>query len=369
MRTLAIDLGTTNTVAALSDHVFSLSDGGALLPSVVAFLPNGSTQIGTTARRRRLIDATNTIWSSKRLIGRRFSDSRTRSFRERYPHTIVEAEDGTPLFETRAGRHSPTQVAALILGEVLRRTACHAGDIGAKIAVPADFGNAQWQATLDAALLAELPHTRLVPEAMAVAWAYLSHPRSIRRAVVYDLGGGTFDCAVVDCEASPPRFLSHASDLFLGGDDIDQQLAAWVGRSVLEKHNWDLTGYREVYDRLVARCEEVKIQLSSAREVPLHLSQVDPECPSAAHDVTVTRAVLDDLCGDLVRRTFVVCDEALASAGVRASEVDAVFLAGGSTMLPVVQEGVRNYFGRPGLLEFDPTEVVARGVSLAPADF
>lgn len=369
MQTLAVDLGTTNTAAALANHVFSLSDEGRLLPSVVGFLPNGSTQIGTTARRRRVIDAVNTVWSSKRLIGRRFSESTTRSFSERYPHRLVEAEDGTVLFETRAGHHSPTQIAALLLREVVRRAGSLPGDVRVKIAVPADFGNAQWQATLDAAELADLPHTRLVPEAMAVAWAYLSEARSFERAVVYDLGGGTFDCAVVDCTSNPPRFLSHESDLFLGGDDIDQQLAAWVARSVLEKHNWDLTGYREVYDRLVARCEEVKIQLSSLREAPLHLSQVDPECPAAAHDVTLTRGVLDELCRELVGRTFLVCDEALASAGVRPADVDAVFLAGGSTLLPVVQEGVRSYFGRAGLLDFDPTEVVARGVSLAPADF
>jgi molecular chaperone DnaK len=369
MKTLAIDLGTTNTVAAVANHVFSLSDEGMLLPSVVGFLPNGSIQIGTTARRRRVIDPVNTVWSSKRLIGRRFSESTTRSFAERHPHQLVEAEDGTVLFETRAGRHSPAQIAALILGEVVRRAGSLAGETRVKIAVPADFGNAQWQATLDAAELAELPHTRLVPEAMAVAWAYLSEPRSFERAVVYDLGGGTFDCAVVDGSGDAPRLLAHASDLFLGGDDIDQQIAGWVARTVLEKHNWDLTDYREVYDRLVARCEEAKIQLSERREVPLHLSQVDPECPAAAHDVTLTRAVVDDLCGDLVGRTFVVCDEALASAGVRPAEVDAVFLAGGSTFLPVVQEGVRSYFGRAGLLDFDPTQVVARGISMAPADF
>jgi molecular chaperone DnaK len=369
MRTLAIDLGTTNTVAAVAGDVFSLSDEGALLPSVVAFLPNGSTQIGTTARRRRVIDGVNTIWSSKRLIGRRFSESTTRCFADRHPHRLLEAEDGTVLFETRAGHHSPTQIAAMLLKEVVRRAGSLADDVRVKIAVPADFGNAQWQATLDSAELADLPYTRLVPEAMAVAWAYLCEPRSVERAVVYDLGGGTFDCAVVDCAGSTPRLLAHASDLFLGGDDIDQQLAGWAARTVLEKHNWDLTSYREVYDRLVARCEEVKIQLSSLPEAPLHLSQVDPECPAAAHDVTLTRGLLDDLCRDLVGRTFVVCDEALASADVRAADVDAIFLAGGSTFLPVVQEGVRSYFGRPGLLDFDPTQVVARGVSVAPADF
>jgi len=159
--------------------------------------------------------------------------------------------------------------------------------------------------------------------------------------------------------------LSHASDLLLGGDDIDQQLAQWVARLVLEKSNWDLTNYSETYDRLVAHCEAAKIDLSVFEEAPIHLSQVDPECPVEDGAIVVTHSILDDMCEGLVRRSFVTCDEVLRMAGVSANEIDAVYLAGGTTLLPMIQRSVEAYFGRSGLIDFDPTEVVALGAGLA----
>lgn len=370
MQTLGIDLGTSNTVAAIENHVFEISDDGrTTLPSVVAFLPTGCVRVGATARRRRAIDGENTIYSAKRIIGRDWDEDETTSFRERYPFHLVEDAGGTPLFVTRAGRHSASQIAGLVLMEVLKRVRSLPGEFAVQITVPAAFRNAQREATTEAAGLAGLRQVELLDEPTATAYAYLTLPRSTERAVVYDLGGGTFDCAVIDCTGATPQTIAHVSDLCLGGDDIDWKLAGWVANFVLEKYNWDLTNYSETFERLLARCEEAKIRLSHQHEAVVPLSQVDPECPVAAGDgVTVTRRLLDELCTDLMRRSFVICDEVLRAAELSPSDIDSVFLAGGTTLLPMIQEGVRAYFGRPGLLEFDPTEVVARGACLARHD-
>jgi molecular chaperone DnaK len=366
MPLLGIDLGTTNTVVTVDRQIRNITDSGrTTLPSVVAFLPNGNVFVGEMARRRRAIDCPNTIYSSKRIIGRRFDEGQTRNFIDRYPFDIIEKPSGWPAFRTRAGAFTPTQIATRILREVLERIELDAQHCEAVITVPASFGDAQRQASADAAAAAGLGYPRLVDEPSATALAYLHSDHPCRRAVVYDLGGGTFDCAVLDCSDGRPRMVSHASDLQLGGDDIDYELAQWVARLVLEKHNWDLTSYSESYDRLLARCEEAKIALSVSAEAPVFLSQVDPECPAEDDAVVLTQSILNKMCESLVRRSFIACDDVLGAAGLKAKDIDAVFLAGGTTMLPVIQEGVEAYFGRAGLVEFDPTEVVALGAGMA----
>lgn len=365
MHTLGVDLGTTNTAASVGSEVFPVEpDGRRTLASVVAFLPNGETQTGTLARRRRAIDPENTVYSAKRILGRRWDDSQTRSFRKLYPLRLVEDARGMPAFETRAGSVTPTQIAAILLQVVRERSPMPESGCEVCITVPSSFGEAQRRATAEAAELAGLRGARVLDEALATAHAYLSRSTALSRAVVYDMGGGTFDCAVVDCTGSAPRLLAHSGDAFLGGDDIDQRIAAWVARHVLEKHHWDLANYSEIWHRLLLRCEEAKIRLSRRDRAQVHLSQVDPECPAAAESVEVTRELVDDLCEDLVRRSFVTCDAVLHQAGVRPQEVDAVFLAGGATHMPVIQRGVEAYFGRPGRIELEPTEVVAVGASV-----
>jgi molecular chaperone DnaK len=366
MPLLGIDLGTTNSVVTIDRQVRNISDSGrTTLPSVVAFLPNGKVHVGEFARRRRAIDCPNTIYSSKRIIGRRFDEGQTRNFIDRYPFDIVEKPKGWPAFHTRAGDFTPTQIATRILQEMLTRIELDPRHCEAVLTVPASFGDAQRQASADAAAAAGLGYPRLVDEPSATALAYLHASHPCRRAVVYDLGGGTFDCAVLDCGDGKPRMLAHASDLQLGGDDIDHALAQWVKDLVLEKHNWDLASYSETYDRLLARCEEAKISLSVSTEATVYLSQVDPECPVEDDAIVLTQSTLNEICEDLVRRSFIACDDVLRAADLKPTDIDAVFLAGGTTMLPVIQRGVETYFGRGGFVEFDPTEVVAIGAGLA----
>jgi len=366
MPLLGIDLGTTNTVVTVDRQVRIVTESGrTTLPSVVAFMPNGTECVGEVARRRRAIDCPNTIYSSKRIIGRRYGDGQTRNFIERYPFDIVETPQGWPAFHTRAGDFTPVQIAARILKDLIRRIEIDPRGCEVVLTVPASFSEAQRQASADAAAAAGLGYPRLVDEPSATALAYLHYGHPSRRALVYDLGGGTFDCAILDCSNGMPRMVAHASDLQLGGDDIDHALAEWVSQHVLEKHNWDLTNYAETYDRLLARCEDAKIALSVNPEAPILLSQVDPECPVEDDELVVTQSLLSEKCRELVRRSFIACDDVLRTANLRPPDIDTVFLAGGTTMLPMIQEGVEAYFGRAGLVEFDPTEVVALGAGLA----
>jgi molecular chaperone DnaK len=370
MKTIGIDLGTTNTVAAVGNRVLSIYEKReSSLPSVVAFLPNGTLQTGVAARRRRSIDGANTVFSSKRIIGRRFSDSRTQEFRSRYPIEVVDAGSDVPAFQTRAGLHTPTEVAAILLAEIYQRVEPIADALDLVITVPTGFVAAQREATMAAASKAGFERMRLIDEPTATARAYLSRMDGADRVAVYDLGGGTFDFSILDCRGEQPQVLSRASDPFLGGDDIDHQIAEWAAREVLKQHNWDLANYSEVSVRLLVECERAKIRLSDEEETRIDLSQVDPECPAAAEGLALRREVMDELSSQLVRRTFVTCDDALNDAGLRASDLDAVLLAGGSTYLTAVQQGVEIYFGRSGFLDVNPTEVVACGASLSdPSD-
>lgn len=366
MRLLGIDLGTTNTVASIENYVHAISDqGGSTLPSVVAFLPNGTTQIGAAASRRRAIDSENTIFSSKRLIGRRYSDTQTAEFQERYPFEVVCQGDDEPAFKTRAGQFTPTQIASIILSAVHDKLKHLSWGLDAKIiTVPAAYNASQRRATTAAAQQSGLGDVQLVDEPTAAAAAYMALPGSVKTAAVYDLGGGTFDFAVLDCTRRPPRLLANASDLFLGGDDIDVKIADWVAAQVLKTHNWDLRNYAEVEARLVAECERAKIRLSRSESTVVELAQVDPDCPAAAEGLPLSRAVMDDLSGPIVQNTFLTCDGVIRNAGLRASDLDAVFLAGGSSHIPEVQNGVEAYFGQRGRTDIEPTEVVAIGASL-----
>jgi hypothetical protein len=189
---------------------------------------------------------------------------------------------------------------------------------------------------------------QLLDEPVATAWAYL-----------------TFDVAVLDCEREPFQVLTHDGDLYLGGDDVDCALACWAADELLRLHGWDVRSDPEVFDRLVLECERAKTRLSYAAETVIKLAEVDPASPVAAGDMPLERARLQALCGPLLQRTFIVCDEVLHRVNLRAQDVGAVFLAGGSSQLPMICEGLEAYFGKPPRREFDPMEVLAIGASLA----
>lgn len=367
MYRVGIDLGTTNSVAAVTARVCSVDEEGrSALPSAIAYSPDGSVQVGRVARERRAIDPTNTLYSTKRIIGRPYDSHATRNFRDRYPFELEELEDGMPAFRTRAGPVTPVEVAAKILRALVERSGVDLERGPVTLTVPASFSKAQREATLEAAKQAGLWRVGLLEEPLATAHAYIACGTRAERALVYDLGGGTFDCAAVDCsDPDRPRVLAHASDLMLGGDDLDQRLAGWVRHNVLAKQNWDLASYSEVYDRLLLFCEEAKQRLSTEEIADFPLGDVDPEAPDPEEPVVMTQKLLAVQCRELLQRSFGVCDAVLRQAELRASEVDLVFLAGGGTLVPAVQEGVEAYFGRSGACGIDPREVVAIGASVA----
>jgi molecular chaperone DnaK len=367
MITIGIDLGTTNTVAAVNGEVTSLSmERSPILPSVVAFPPNRVTLIGSMAARRRAIDPKNTIFSAKRLIGRAWHSVATHEFRTRYAFDLVKTETGGAAFQTRTGVHTPTDIATILLGAVCKQAWPDERELAAVIAVPAEFQKPERDATTAAGQRIGAAKVALLDEPVATALAYQDQaPAGLRRAAVYDLGGGTFDFAILDCAARPFRVVTHLGDLYLGGDDIDLALARWAADRILQEHNWNLRDDPAVFNRLVLECERAKCRLSYALQTEIPLSQIDPAGPIATASLALDQDLLSSLSSDLVRRTFGICDEVLRNAGVKASDLDAVFLAGGSTELPMVKDGIRQYFGKDPVAEIDPMEVVAIGASRA----
>jgi len=367
MKRIGIDLGTTNTVAAIGGTVLNLDPfSGEILPSTVAFPPSGATVVGSAARRRRPIDPRNTIFSAKRLIGRSWSSLAANKFRARYPSFVLaETSAGGIGFKTRAGTFTATDIAAMVLKTVIGQTPAPAKKLEAVIAVPSLFEREHREATLDAGRKAGFGDVRIVDEPLATAFAYTSGlERSVRKAAVYDFGGGTFDLAIVDCSEKEPRVLGHGGDLYLGGDDIDHGLANWAADHVLETYRWDMRNDPEVFARLIAACEDAKIRLQKEERARIDLTRVDPASPLATQEVWLDRPLVAKLARELVGRSFVICDQVLKKVGITARDVDAVFVAGGATLLPVIQEGIEGYFGHPVEYAFHPMHIVALGASL-----
>jgi molecular chaperone DnaK len=354
---IGIDLGTTNTVVADETGIRAIH-GKRQLPSVVAFPPTGATLVGDAARARRAIDPHHTISSSKRLIGD--PPSRTvAEIQQRFPGEIVTTEVG-PAFRTRAGLVTPEQVAAVLIREAVIGSGLEPEDLSAVVTVPAAF-NANARASVGrAARQAGLNQVLVVDEPIATAVAHEGLVGS-HLSAIYDIGGGTFDFAVVERTPQRTRILAHGGDLFLGGDDFDHALAMYCAKEIFQQHQWDLTADRDAFDRLVAQCERAKIALSLHAQVAIDLSAVEPDLPIAQVVWPLTRATLERVCGDLVRRTFVICDEVLRNANVHARSVDAVFMAGGTTLLPIVERTLAGYFGKAPSFDVSPLDVVAIG--------
>jgi molecular chaperone DnaK len=364
-RTIGIDLGTTNTVGAIEGAALaSAAEGGAILPSVVAFPPSGATLVGAPAKKRRAIDPKNTIFSAKRLMGKSWHSYNATAFRKQYPFDLIATSGEQCAFKTRAGAYTPSDIAAYVVGKLLSMHRVDPMQTDAVIAVPASFDEPARQATVDAAHKAGLRQVSTVAEPVATAVAYLEQGRQgYNRVAVYDFGGGTFDLAILDASTHPARVIAHGGDPYLGGDDIDRALANWAAARALEHYGWDLRSEAETSDRLTLQCERAKIRLGLAPQTRIELSQIDPGAPAAAEAVSLDRETMKRVSDPFVARTFLICDQVLRDAGVATSDVDAVLLAGGTTLMPTVREAVTRYFGAPAHAEFDPLEVVSIGAS------
>ncbi|MBT8467295.1 MAG: Hsp70 family protein [Deltaproteobacteria bacterium] len=365
-QTVGIDLGTTNTVVARNFEALSLDTGGFTMPSAVAFPPSGATLVGQPARRRRAMDPKNTILSAKRVVGARWHSSYTAQFREHYPYDMHKSPDGGVLIQTRAGVVSPVEVGGTIVSSLCQRTRCPVRDVHAVVTAPVGFDQRRRDATSLAVARAQFASVRVVEEPIATALAYLNRS-SLKYAFVYDLGGGTFDAAVVDCSGYPFRVIGHGGDPYLGGDDVDRTIALHVADRTLARDGWDLTNDAVTFDRLVNASELAKCELSESDQAAIAIPSVDPAAPESCGIVPITRDEVRQLTLDLVRSTFGICDEVLAQANLKARDMQAVFLAGGSTRLPGVVEYIESYFGKRPRSDLDPMQVVGLGASLAAA--
>ncbi len=365
-QTVGIDLGTTNTVIARNFESLRIEGNGFLMPSAVAFPPNGSILVGKSARRRRAMDPKNTILSAKRIIGARWHSSYTSLFREHYPYDLLETPDGRVIFRTRAGLVSPVDIGGEVVGRLCELTHCPVRDVHAVVTAPVGFDKERRDATSQAVARAEFATVRVVEEPIATALAYLNRS-SLKYAFVYDLGGGTFDAAVLDCSRYPFRVVGHGGDPYLGGDDVDRTIAIYVADRTLARDSWDLTNDAVTFDRLVNACELAKCELTESEEAAIAIASVDPAAPESCGVIPISRDEVQQLTLDLVRRTFVICDEVLAEASVKAREIEAVFLAGGSTLLPGLRGYIESYFGKRPRFDLDPLGVVSMGASLAAA--
>jgi molecular chaperone DnaK len=369
---VGIDLGTTNTVVAVvRDGVAATvpdPQGRRLIPSAVSFHPSGTTLVGQAALERRLIDAPNTIYSVKRLIGRAWGSPEVEQARSRLPFALREGPQGGTQVAARGEPYSLPEISAFVLRQAKAVAEAALGEEvdRAVITVPANFNDLQRAATKTAGRLAGLEVLRILNEPTAAALAYGPQGKQDERIAVYDLGGGTFDVTLLDLAGNVLEVLATAGDTALGGDDIDVLVAERMADDLLKKHRFDARTQPVAFGRLRMLAEELKRGLSSREEATVEVDDLVPGDRGRA--VTwvyrMARPELEWASLALVERTFRVCHQALDAAGVEPSQLDRIILVGGSTRMPMVARKVEQFFGRPPVVRINPDEVVALGAAI-----
>jgi len=371
-RIVGIDLGTTNSVCAIMEGgeptVIPSAEGGRLFPSVVAVnTKSGERMIGQVARRQAVTNPDNTIYSIKRLMGRRFGDPEVAKARKMLPYRVIEQPNGDAWVEMGGKPYSPPEISAMILQKIKQDAEAYLGEpvTEAVITVPAYFNDSQRQATKDAGRIAGLNVLRIINEPTASSLAYGLGKGIEQRIAVYDLGGGTFDISILDVGDQVFEVKSTNGDTFLGGDDFDQRIINWVADEFRRENGIDLRQDRMALQRLKEACEKAKIELSTTLQSEINLPFITADASGPKHlQLNLTRARLDQLVDDLIQQTLGPCRQALEDARLSPSEIDEVLLVGGMTRMPAVQEAVRKFFGREPHKGVNPDEVVALGAAI-----
>src|SRR5450432_2866971 len=369
---IGIDLGTTNTVVSVvrDGHASALTDdaGQTLIPSVVSFHPNGNVLVGRPAKERRIVDATSTIYSIKRLIGRSWESEEVRRARSRFPFEMREGPGQASLVVARGETYTLPEISAFVLRKAksVAEAALGVSIDRAVITVPANFNDLQRAATKVAGRVAGLEVMRILNEPTAAALAYGYGRSSSERVAVYDFGGGTFDVTLLDLSNNVFEVLATAGNTFLGGDDLDLAIAERMSEVLLAQHRLDARSDHQVFERLRAAAETVKHQLSVDNEVRVTVNDVGHGVGGKPvhFEFSMTRGELERLAVPIVNRTFDVCREALGIARLSANAFDQVLLVGGSTRIPLVRKRVEEFFRKPLRANINPDEVVAIGAAI-----
>ena len=368
---IGIDLGTTNSVAAVMSGgepvVIPSAEGERLVPSVVAVNKNGERLVGRVARNQAITNSQNTIFSIKRLMGGKFDDAEVERTKKRVPYTIAEAENGDVRVEMGDKEYSPPEISAMILSKIKADAEAYLGETitQAVITVPAYFNDAQRNATKDAGKIAGLEVLRIINEPTASSLAYGLDKKDNEIIAVYDLGGGTFDISVLEVGEGVFQVRSTSGDTFLGGDDFDQRIMDHLIDEFKKDNGIDLSNDRQSLQRLKEAAEKAKIELSTVMQSEINLPYITADASGPKHLVlTLTRAKLEQLTADLVDRTIAPVKQALADAGLNAGEVNEIVMVGGMTRMPAVQDRVRAFFGKDPHKGVNPDEVVAVGAAI-----
>ncbi|GAP61857.1 molecular chaperone DnaK [Ardenticatena maritima] len=370
---LGIDLGTTNSVMAVMEGgeptVIPNAEGGRTTPSVVAFTKDGQRLVGQLAKRQAVVNSQNTVFSVKRLMGRRYDDPVVQKFKEHAPYEIVPGPQGDARVKIPAtGKvYTPQEISAMILQKLKADAEAYLGEpvTQAVITVPAYFNDSQRQATKDAGKIAGLEVLRIINEPTAAALAYGLDKKKDETILVFDLGGGTFDVSILDVGDGVVEVRATAGDTFLGGDDWDQRIVDWMIEEFKKDQGIDLRNDRQALQRLKEAAEKAKIELSTLQETEINLPFITADASGPKHlQLRLTRAKFEQMTEDLVERLKGPFNQALKDAGLTAKDIDEVVLVGGSTRMPMVQNLVRQLTGKEPHKGVNPDEVVAIGAAI-----
>jgi molecular chaperone DnaK len=368
---IGIDLGTTNSCVAIMDgsqaKVLENAEGARTTPSIVAFLDNNEKLVGQPAKRQAVTNAKDTIFASKRLIGRSFEDESVKKDLSKVPYKIVKSDKGEAWIEAKGEKYSPAQISAFVLQKMKETAEKYLGQAVTKavITVPAYFNDAQRQATKDAGKIAGLEVLRIINEPTAASLAYGLDKKGGQKIAVYDLGGGTFDVSILEIGDGVFEVKSTNGDTFLGGEDFDDEIVNYLIDEFKKDNGIDLRSDKLALQRLKEAAEKAKIELSSAAQTEINLPFITADKTGPKHvNLKFTRAKLEALVAKLIERTLVPCKTALKDSGFSAAEIDEVVLVGGMTRMPKVIETVKNFFGKEPNKSVNPDEVVAMGAAI-----
>ncbi|HSB88855.1 MAG TPA: molecular chaperone DnaK [Anaerolineales bacterium] len=371
-RIIGIDLGTTNSVVAVMEGgeptVIPSSEGGRLIPSVVAVNPkSGERMVGQVARRQAIVNPENTIFSIKRFMGRKFSDAEVQRATSLVPYKVSAAANGDVRVHLGNRDYSPPEISAMILAKIKQDAEAYLGEAvtQAVITVPAYFNDSQRNATKDSGKIAGLEVLRIINEPTASALAYGMDKKADETIAVYDLGGGTFDISILDVGDGVFEVKATNGDTYLGGDDFDQRVIDWIADEFAREQGINLRNDRQALQRLKEAAEKAKIELSSTLQSEINLPFITADASGPKHlNMSMTRAKLEQLTEDLIERSIAPCRQALQDANLQPSDINEVVLVGGMTRMPAVQEAVRRIFSREPHKGVNPDEVVAVGAAI-----